>query len=87
MNKAIKKGYLKNMNEELMKSDIDYDLLALGLGRACNLKNQNKYITDIGTYSKNLKKMVEKVQYIDETHLLIFLFINFKKINDIVYDN
>jgi hypothetical protein len=56
MNKAINKGYLKNINEELMKSDIDYDLLALGLGRACNLKNQNKYITDIGTYSNNLKK-------------------------------
>tara|TARA_B110000967_G_scaffold207079_1_gene255538 strand:+ start:675 stop:905 length:231 start_codon:yes stop_codon:yes gene_type:complete len=56
MNKAINKGYLKNMNVELMKSDIDYDLLALGLGRACNLKNQNKYITDIGTYSNNLKK-------------------------------
>lgn len=56
MNKAIKKGYLKNMNEDLMKSDIDYDLLALGLGRACNLKNQNKYITDIVTYNKNLKK-------------------------------
>ena len=55
MNKAINKGYLKNMNVELMKSDIDYDLLALGLGRACNLKNQNKYITDIGTYSNNLK--------------------------------
>ena len=56
MNKAINKGYLKNINEELRKSDIDYDLLALGLGRACNLKNQNKYITDIGTYSNNLKK-------------------------------
>ena len=56
MNKAINKGYLKNINEELMKSDIGYDLLALGLGRACNLKNQNKYITDIGTYSNNLKK-------------------------------
>jgi hypothetical protein len=41
--KAIKKGFIKSLNEELYKSDIDYDYLARGLGRGCDLKNLNKY--------------------------------------------
>lgn len=55
-NKAIQKGFLKRHDEELMKSDINYDLLALGLGRGCNLRNQNKYVVNAVDYRKNLKK-------------------------------
>ena len=55
-NVAFQKGYLKRHDEELMKSDINYDLLALGLGRGCNLRNQNKYVVNAVDYRKNLKK-------------------------------
>jgi len=55
-NMAFQKGYLKRHDEELMKSDINYDLLALGLGRGCNLRNQNKYVVNAVDYRKNLKK-------------------------------
>ena len=55
-NMAFQKGYLKRHDEELMKSDINYDLLALGLGRGCNLRNQNKYVVDPAVFSNNLKK-------------------------------
>jgi len=55
-NKAFQKGFLKRHDEELMKSDINYDLLALGLGRGCNLRNQNKYVVNAVDYRKNLKK-------------------------------
>lgn len=37
-NMAFQKGYLKKPNEDLMQSEIDYDLLALGLGRGCNFE-------------------------------------------------
>jgi len=55
-NKAIQKGFLKRHDEELMKSDINYDLLAHGLGRGCDLRNQNKYVVNAVDYRKNLKK-------------------------------
>jgi hypothetical protein len=55
-NKAFQKGFLKRHDEELMKSDINYDLLALGLGRGCNLRNQNKYVVNAVDYRKILKK-------------------------------
>jgi len=55
-NKAFQKGYLKKHDVELMKSDINYDLLALGLGRGCNLRNQNKYVVNAVEFRKNLKK-------------------------------
>ena len=41
--KRIKKEFIKSFNKELCKSDIDYDYLARGLGRGCDLKNINKY--------------------------------------------
>ena len=41
--KAIKNRFIKPFNEELCKSDIDYDYLARGLGRGCDLKFMNKY--------------------------------------------
>ena len=55
-NKAFQKGFLKKHDEELMKSDINYDLLARGLGRGCDLRNQNKYVVNAVDYRKNLKK-------------------------------
>ena len=55
-NKAFQKGFLKRHDEDLMKSDINYDLLALGLGRGCNLRNQNKYVVNAVDYRKILKK-------------------------------
>ena len=55
-NKAFQKGFLKRHDEDLMKSDINYDLLALGLGRGCNLRNQNKYVVDPAIFHNNLKK-------------------------------
>ena len=55
-NKAFQKGFLKRHDEELMKSDINYDLLARGLGRGCDLRNQNKYVVNAVDYRKNLKK-------------------------------
>lgn len=41
--KTIEKGYIKPFNKELCNSDIDYDYLARGLGRSCDLKYLNKY--------------------------------------------